>query len=115
MQEDLLKTYRECAVAHAEGTLSGNSTATNKAYDQLHIALKSLCKIGADDSILSLFDDENVSVQLWAAAHSLEVDEKKSVAALEKIISAGIPLVSMSARYTLQGWQNGELRVRKSF
>jgi hypothetical protein len=112
--QELLKKYREHAIEHGEQTVAGNSVATNKAHDQLLKTLKSLCEADADSEILSLLEDENASVRLWAGAHSLEVDEAKALAALNKLATAGVPIVSMSARYTVQGWQNGELRVRQS-
>ncbi len=114
MEEEFLSKYRECAVEHGEQSIAGNSVAANKAHDQLLAILKSLCEINADGAIMSLLNDETPSVRLWAAAHSLEINEEKALTTLNKLSSAGVPIISMSARYTVQGWQNGELRVRQS-
>lgn len=112
---DLLKEYRKCAVAHGEQTLAGNAIAANKAHDRLLGALKALSQENADSELLLLLEDENASVRLWAGAHCLEVDEPRALAALNRLAAAGVPIVSMSARYTVQGWQHGELRVRRTF
>ena len=112
MRDELLATLPKWAIAEGERRLSGNSKATNKAYDQLHSTLKILIEKEWDNSILDFLNDENVWVQLWASAHCLELNEKLSVRKLEELIEKDASIAGMSAEYTLEGWKNGGLRVR---
>ncbi len=115
MQDEFLRNYREYAVEHGAQAKTGNHVATNIAYDRLLAVLKTLYEENADSEIMSLLDDENASVRLWAAAHSLELDEPLALATLNELAAAGIPIISMDARYTAQEWLKGNLRVRQSF
>lgn len=108
----LIDNYKSAATAHGEGTKGGDSTKTNKAHDDLVRVLGELTARGEDTALLGLFDDPDVWVQLWAVAHTLEVDEKLARTKLQSIMDAGIPLASMDARYTLQGWDSGDLKFR---
>lgn len=115
MIDDLIKRYRDAAVAHSEGTQSGNSQKTNRAYDIVTETLREMTKSGCDDRLFSLYEDENVSVQVWAAVHTLELNEKKALLKLQCIVDKGIPILSMGARYSIQEWKNGKLRFRANF
>ena len=52
-------------------------------------------------------------MQLWAATHMLEVDEKKAITKLRNLQAAGKGLVSTSAKYTILEWNEGALSFRK--
>jgi len=112
MPETLLQQYKNAAVAHGEGTCGGDSAKANQAHDSLTRLLGEISATGSDPELVALFDDENEWVQLWAATHTLEVDEPKAAAKLQAIADAGIPIASMTARYTLQEWQNGSISFR---
>jgi len=112
IQESRLQAYRDAAAAHGAATKAGDSKNANKAYDDLHSALREITSAKADTSLISLFDDQDLGVQLWAAAHSLEVDEAAARQKLQMLSDADIPLVSMSARYTLMEWKSGKLKFR---
>ena len=73
-----------------------------------------LIKTNEVTKILELLEDEDLWVQLWAASHSLEIDEVKALKKLTEIQEAGIPLVSSSAKYTIEAWNAGELRYLSS-
>jgi hypothetical protein len=102
--------YHRYAVEHGLMTQEGDSRAANSAHDKLFDAARQLIKNGSGGLILSLFCDPDMWVQLWAATHALEIDEPIAVTKLDELANAGVPLVSMSARYTLQSWRNGELK-----
>ena len=108
----LIDDYKSAAEAHGEGTKEGNSKKANKAYKDLNKVLAELIAQGEDSALLGLLDDPNVWVQLWAAAHTLEVDEQQARAKLQSIVDAAIPIACLDARYTLQGWDSGDLKFR---
>lgn len=111
---DSLAKYRTNAETHGKYTLEGNSTKTNLAYDGLHNALDELISNKADKLLFSLYENSDLSVQLWAATHTLELDERRAMDKLQAIADLGASVISMSARYTIKGWMEGELRVRSS-
>jgi len=106
----LIEECRRYAADHRRNTQEGDSIAANAAHDQLVEGASRVIKSGQGGLLLSLFDDNDPWVQLWAATHALEVDEPSAIAKLEGLERAGIPLVSMSACYTVQSWRNGELK-----
>jgi hypothetical protein len=112
MIETLLSDYRVSAIAHGSATIEGNSRKTNRAYDRLHETLNKIANSNEDNALLEFFNDTEVWVQLWAAAHSLEIDADKATAKLQSLADAEIPLISMSARYTIKEWENGNLSFR---
>lgn len=112
MKNNLITRYRNAAIAHGEGTRSGDSVKTNRAYDELVVLLKKITETDNDELLFSLYDDDDITVQVWAAAHTLEVNEEKALTKLQIIMNAAIPLASMGARYTIQEWKSGELTFR---
>lgn len=112
MQDDLISQYKAATVAHGEGTCSGDSHITNQAHDAIGTFLREIISSGKDDDLFTLYDDKDPWVQLWSATHTLEVNENKATAKLQSLADAGIPIVSMTARYTLQEWQSGSLSFR---
>ncbi|WP_127115980.1 DUF2019 domain-containing protein [Shimia sediminis] len=105
--------YREWAAMHGNYTRSGDAKKTNHSHDELQKVLADLIAENADRLLFALFKDDDTSVQLWAAAHTLELDENRAINKLQDLSDLNVPLVSMSARYTIKGWKAGGLRVRK--
>ncbi|MEP4194035.1 MAG: hypothetical protein ABJL99_00185 [Aliishimia sp.] len=112
MIETLLSDYRASAIAHGNATIEGNARKTNRTYGRLHETLNKIPNSNDDSALLDLFNDTEVWVQLWAAAHSLEIDADKAIAKLKSLADAEISLISMSARYTIKEWENGNLSFR---
>ena len=108
----LLTNYRNNAKLHGICTFSGDSKQTNRAYDELLRTLKVLVSNNADNLLFSLYEDDDLFVQLWVAAHTLELDEQRAIDKLQGLVDSGAPIVSMSAKYTISGWNEGGLRVR---
>lgn len=108
----LLARYRELAELHGKHTFVGDAKKTNRTFHELHRVLAELVAEETDIFLFSLYDDEDSFVQLWAAAHTLELDEIRATSKLQELVDLGIPIVSMSARYTITGWNEGDLRVR---
>lgn len=109
----LIDEYRTVAGDHGRHTQEGDHKKANAAHDRLAEILKALVSANDDDQLFSLYDDADPHVQLWAATHTLELDQARAVAKLDEIRQAEIPLASMSARYTIQSWKEGDLKFRE--
>jgi hypothetical protein len=112
VNRDLITKYEEAAIAHGNGTTSGDSNKTNKAYNTLNVTLREITSLGEDENLFTLYNNKNPWARLWAATHTLEVDEKRAIKKLQYISDEGIPIASISARYTLQEWEQGDLTFR---
>jgi hypothetical protein len=106
----LLGNYRLHAVEHAASTERGDAEATNSAYDRLQEAYATILRSGHANELVSLLEDVEPAVQLWAAADLLKVEENLAAAKLEELASADIPHVSLSAYWTLREWNAGTLK-----
>jgi Domain of unknown function (DUF2019) len=105
----LLEEYRRYASEHGKHIKEADPDRSNVAHDNLHKTFLSLIAAGRGQDLILLFDDPDESVQLWAAAHSLEVDERKALEKLQAIADAA-SFVSLDAKYTIEEWRSGELR-----
>jgi hypothetical protein len=110
MMNTLLDAYQRHASDHGKHTLQGDAEATNAAYDHLRNTFVAIVKAGYGHELFRFYDETDPWVQLWAAAHTLEIDEARALAKLRERVNARIPHISTSAKYTIQGWKNGELR-----
>ena len=108
----LLARYRELAELHGKHTVAGDAKKTNRTFDELHSVLVDMVVEESDILLFSLYEDDDRFVQLWSSAHTLELDESRAKRKLKELLDADIPIVSMSARYTISGWNEGGLRVR---
>ena len=106
----LLEDYRRHAVAHGVHSFDGDYVACNAAHDAIQQIFLQLFKAGKAAELFSFYDDPDVWVQCWAAAHTLEVDEPRALAKLEQIERTGEPNVSSDAHYTIEEWKLGNLR-----
>ena len=109
---NLLADYVAAAREHGQYSSSGQSDMANNAHERLQDTLLALIAEGRDSELLTLYDNPDAWVQLWAGTHTLELDEGKAIAKLESLKAARKPLVSMSAKYTLVAWQEGNLSFR---
>jgi hypothetical protein len=113
---NLIDEYREHAIGHGVKSCDGDFEAANRHYDLLFEIAACLVNSGRGEELLFLLDDSNRWVQLWAATHSLEIDEKRGLTRLEELGAGNIPMISMGAQYTLQSWKSGEAnRIRKDY
>jgi hypothetical protein len=105
-----LEQYRRHATDHGLHMMSGDAEASNESHDRLLNTFGSLVRDGNRRELLTLYDDPNPSVQCWAAAHTLELDEAMALEKLEQLERSGIPIVSLNAEYTIKEWKNGNLK-----
>ena len=108
--KDLINTYRAHAISHLEAIQNGNSKKANTACDNLIAVASELINSPDAMLLLSLLEDEDSWVQLCAATHSLKLDEAAAIAKLKQIQELEIPIASTMATYTIQEWQNEELK-----
>ncbi len=113
MTADLISKYAAAARKHGEGTRTGDYKLANRSYNTLMTLLKEISRKSADNLLLTLFDNEDVWVQIWAAAHSLETFEKQARAKLQSIAESAIPLAGTNAKYTLIEWDKGNIKFRE--
>ncbi|MNI99819.1 hypothetical protein D3C73_1589990 [compost metagenome] len=52
---------------------------------------------------------ENISVRLWAARFTLNIESEKARNTLDAIACLKIPLISSSAEMTIKEWEKGNL------
>ena len=102
-----LDLYTSSAKAHGDASLEGDHKRANVSYDQLIKCFKELRKSGKSDKLLGLFNHSDPNVRLWAATHSLELDEQKAVAMLRELATAD-NFSSFSAQMILDQWEKGE-------
>ena len=106
----LLDDYRRHAADHGAYMIEGEADSSNESYDRLQEVFIALVRKGRRDELFRLYDDVDSSVQCWAAAHTLEVDETRALAKLAHLEKSGVPHVGMDAEYTIKEWKNGVLR-----
>lgn len=106
----LIDEYRRHAADQGRFAMKDDADASDESYGRLQAAFHSLVREGKRTELFRLYEDVDPWVQWWAAAHTLEVDDVRAIAKLEQLEHSGIPLVSSGARYTIQEWENGELR-----
>ena len=110
----LLDDYRRHAADYGAHVIEGNADASNESYARVQRAFIALVNEGEGSELFRFYDDVDPSVQCWAAAHTLEVDETRALPKLEQLEKAGIPHISTDAKYTIQEWKSGALRFLPS-
>jgi hypothetical protein len=105
-----VEEYRKFAIAHGNATRNGDSDATNIAYSRLAEIAARIIQSGQGLQLLTLFNDSDLWVQLWASTHALGVAESDSISKLTELEHSSLPLVGMTAHYTIQSWRAGELQ-----
>ena len=108
--ESLLNQYRRHASDHKACTAEGDADRCNAAYGRLHDVFHALIRERKRNELFNLYEDTDPAVQLWAAVHTLEVDEARALDKLRQIEILGIPHVSTDVRYIIPEWKSGALR-----
>jgi len=110
--ERYIHMYRENAILHGEASQNGDYKSANKSHD---IIIKTLYKIRelddvGNDALLTLTDDKDASVRVWAATHSLEYDTIKAEKTLSQLASCE-GIIALGAEITLSEWKAGTLEL----
>ncbi len=109
--------YFENAISHWQASDKGNYRVANRAYYELSKIYQQLSK---DKKFAELFlkdmlQSEELSVQLWAATHSLglNVNVNMAIETLERISQMEkIGINRFDAEMTLKEWKNNRLIVK---
>ena len=112
LSTDKIEEYKLSAELHGKYTSVGDSIKANKAYSQLAKNLRELVSAKTDRKLFSLYEEKNVSIQVWAAAHTLELDENRALQKLQEIVDKKIPHYSTDAYYTIKEWKLGNITFR---
>lgn len=106
---DLLNSYRMHVILYELEDIQGNSKSVNQEYKKIMQAYDDLKSVSKLSELLKLLQDENESVQLWSATHSLEIDALKASTMLTQLLKSENPRIALSAKYTLLEWKAGRL------
>ena len=113
MMTEVEDRFVDAARKHGLGTREGNPRMTNKAYDDLIVALREIRRT-PDKGVAFLIgqlNNDDASVVTWAGLYLLPFREKEASHALERVASQGIPRMSFDADMTLKEWRAGRLEV----
>ena len=106
--ESEIERFVQAASAHGAAVEVADSDAASGAADALLEVCERLSRAGKKRLLLSLLQNENASVRLWAAGYTLSLDETRAEKVLEEL-SGGTGLLSFSASMTLSQWRSGDL------
>ncbi len=108
----LIEQYVAAAVAHREGTESGNSTLANRSYDKKIKVLHALDRASLEGRkvLRPLYGHSDPAVRCSAATHLLLIDGEIAVTVLEEV-SRGTGIVAFDAEMVLQEWRAGRLKI----
>ena len=109
--ETLVREYREFSVAHGKASFDGDYKTANRNADTIMNIYRELRRRGreAQNSILPLFNDEDLNVRVWAAAHALEFVPEQAEPVLVELSKLGRGLHRLNAQVCLEQWRNGTL------
>jgi hypothetical protein len=106
----LVDEYRRHAIDHGAYLTQDDADSSNVSYDRLQDAFHAIIKARGRRELFKLYDDVDESVQCWAAAHTLEVDEGRALAKLKQLEKSENPYIRIDAEYTSREWKNGALK-----
>ena len=109
---DLIANYRRHAAEHGAATEAGDHKEGNAHHDRLIEVVGALRRRGAegDHALLDLLSDENPWVRIWAATHSLTIDEAQAHRTLDSL-STEPGIIGFDAQMVLTEWEKGSLRI----
>lgn len=114
---NLLKEYRKTALLYKQAEDECNFSLKDKASKKSIEILGLLVRLGEDKKIEIFLEDEEVVVQMFAATHLLEVEEKKAIKKLQEIKSNSkieeMSITQMNASMIIDAWHSGKLKIRK--
>ena len=105
-----LEEYVRWVTEYGLASDNADSVKTNKAYDRIMASYRNLQESEATAELLSLLDHSDPWVRVWAASHTLHLNEDKARSALEKIPDKQGAL-SLNAAMVLEQWDDGTLEI----
>lgn len=107
----LLSHYTRAAAEHGKATRAGDYETANRQYEIIAGVCRALRTRGPDaqQELLTLLDDDDADVRLWAATHALEFAPIQGESVLEEIGRSG-GTAAFSAEMTLKEWRKSTLQ-----
>ena len=108
---EVVKTYRETALAHAKATGEGRHRVANRNYELLTALARELSSRDAvaKQALLDMLQDGELAVRVWAATHTLKMAAPQAERVLEDAASGPPSPVRLAAEMTLREWKAGRL------
>ena len=103
-----LTAFRMAAAAQVAATENGDYKKGNNAFDRIIQILKYLKELGKMNELEGLLSDSNVGVRMYAAYGLLSTFPKIAVPVLKEI-SQREDIHSLTAKATLEHWEQGTL------
>ncbi len=110
--EQVLSEYRRAAATHREASQDGNYKLANRNVRVLQSCYREIRTRGeaAKQEFLTLLDNSDEGVRLWAAANALEFAPERGEPVLTELEASGTHgLIRTDAHYTLEEWRRGRL------
>ena len=109
--ESIKSKYRLLSIEHGKAIDKGDYKKANKLHDKI-TGLYSLLKSKSKLVILEeLFGDDNDSVKLWSATHSLVINENEALRILKEIKNKSSKIEGLTASTTLHMWSEKLLNL----
>ena len=105
---DALTAFRLAATTQVVATENGDYKKGNNAFDRIIQILKYLKGLGKMNELEALLSDSNVGVRMFAAYGLLPTSPKIAVPVLKEI-SQREDIHSLTAKMTLEQWEQGTL------
>jgi hypothetical protein len=106
--DNLIESFKEASIKQFQFTKEGNYRKGNEQIKKINNIHKIIKEMGesAQQSLLLLVDSEIPEVSNMAAVYCMRFNHNKCLNALQKIIKYNIPLLSSSAKQSIENWKN---------
>lgn len=107
--DDLIRLFREQALAHTTATMEGNYRVANKAADRVNQIFRQIIALGDEgrQALVALAEVSEDEVAILAAAYALKSDPKRSLAVLQRLTS-NRGIIGFKAEHAIRRWKSGE-------
>jgi len=105
-----LSLFEKYNVQRGDALNSGNSKKANSCYDKIRNIVTYLKEEKAISILSTFYNHPNPYVRLNASANLLPIDEKRSLSVIKTIANEEKGIISVTAKYTIKEWENGNLK-----
>ncbi len=109
--EEAIKIFEDESINHGLFTENGDSKKANESYFLINKSASFLHNQKSLDLLLSLLENDNLSVRLWSAYYLLDTNNKDKALDVISKISKGSGIVSFNAEMTLKEYNKGNLKI----
>lgn len=105
-----LSLFEKYNVQRGDALNLGNSKKANSCYDKIRNIVAFLKEEKAIPTLSVFYNHPNPYVRLNASAYLLPIDEKRSLSVIKTIENEEKGIISVTAKYTIKEWENGNLK-----